>query len=77
MMQAPADRSLDGTLGVTTIVLLGMLAITLVIVPLVIVMTPPTWVSFRVAYLALPVIPALLLGVIAVLAALRNDPAAP
>ena len=37
-----------------------------VIIPAIITLYPPTWVSFRFAFLILPLIPAVLLGVLAV-----------
>lgn len=44
----------------------------LVVVPAVILLRPPTGVSFRFAYLILPTVPAILLGVVAVWAVLRS-----
>ena len=66
---APADR----TLGRRGWLLVGLVVLSLAVVPWVIVFHPPDLVPFRVAYLALPLAPAVLLGLGAVWVALSKE----
>lgn len=54
-------------------ILVGMLLVALLVIPGIILYRPPTDVSFRFAYLILPTIPAVALGIVAVWSALRSD----
>lgn len=53
-------------------VLVAALVGGLLVVPLIILLVPPTAVSFRFAYLVLPMFPAVGLGMVAVWAAVRS-----
>lgn len=54
--------------------LLGLLVLSFVVVPVAIVLAPPTGLPFFVAYLALPLVLAVGLGLVAVWSALRSTP---
>lgn len=54
-------------------VLVATLLVALIVIPALIILRPPTEISFRFAYLILPTIPAIALGVVAVWVALRSN----
>lgn len=54
-------------------VLVGVLVLSFLVVPAVIVFVPPAALPFEVAFLILPLLPALLLGVVAVWSALAGS----
>lgn len=58
------------TFGVRGWVLVGVLLVAFLVVPAVIVFVPPAALPFEVAFLILPLLPAVLLGVVAVWSAL-------
>lgn len=60
------------TFGVRGWVLVGVLLVSFLVVPAVIVFVPPAALPFEVAFLILPLLPAALLGVIAVWSALAG-----
>ncbi len=73
MVPQPGVRgSRDGVWGGRDWLLLGMILLSFIVIPGVIAFAPPTWVSFRFAYLIMPVIPALALAAIAVWAGLGH-----
>lgn len=72
---APANRSGDDAgFGAWGWFLLGLLVLAFVVVPVAIVLVPPTGLPFLVAYLALPLVLAVGLGLVAVWSALRSTP---
>lgn len=60
------------TFGLRGWVLVGVLVLSFLVVPAVIVFVPPAALPFEVAFLILPLLPALLLGAIAVWSALAG-----
>lgn len=52
-------------------VLVGMIICAFIVVPLIITVRPPTEVSFTFAYLILPLVPAMLLAIVAVWSSVR------
>lgn len=60
------------TFGVRGWVLVGVLLLSFLVVPAVILFVPPAALPFQVAFLILPLVPALLLGAIAVWSALAG-----
>lgn len=54
-------------------VLVAAVVVTLGVVPGVLILAPPTWLTYRTAFLALPVLPAALLGLVAVWAGLSSS----
>ena len=67
-MGAPADEAF----GREGWILVSAIVFAFLIIPAIIVLRPPTWVSFRFAFLILPFIPAIALGVLAVWSATRR-----
>ncbi|MFC7046825.1 hypothetical protein ACFQH6_16725 [Halobacteriaceae archaeon GCM10025711] len=66
--EAPADAS-EEEFGRRGWVLVGVVLVSFVVVPLLIIFRPPNVVPFYVAYLGLAMLPAILLGAVAVWAA--------
>lgn len=66
---SPAD--VDRTFGYRGWILIAGVVIAFILIPGIITFYPPTFVSYRFAYLILPAIPAILLAVLAVWATTR------
>lgn len=65
-MGADAADSPDRSFGWRGWILVVAIVFAFLIIPLIIIYVPPTWVSFRFAFLILPMLPAVLLAVLAV-----------
>ena len=69
--ETPADAPEADEFGRRGWVLVGVILVSFVVVPLLIIFRPPNVVPFYVAYLGLAMLPAILLGAVAVWAAAK------